>query len=105
MSLFYKIMERVTFVTAEEVQRLLLGLDEKDRDKVLVEVISKIPPEKRSHLFGLSDTGLTVVSGSFVALNSEFTINVQNSSAGTSSPAIDLVGLCQAMLEFKRSHK
>lgn len=92
-------------MTAQEIQRLLLGLSEEEQDKILSDTLARLPADRRTKIMGLSDSGVTIVAGSFVALNSEFTINVQNSSAGASSPAIDLVGLCQAMLEFKRSHK
>lgn len=93
-------MEWVRFVAVDEVQRLILELPPEERDKMLAEVFKALPPESRSRVMGLSDSGLTVITGSFVSLNSDIAVNIQNSNS-----SFDPQALIKALLDYRHSQQ
>ncbi len=80
----------------QELDRLIDGLDAADKEELAKRLLAKLDPEARSRAIGLG--GLTVVTGSFVSLNSEVAINVQNSS-------FDPEAIVRALLEYRSSKK
>lgn len=90
----------VQFVTTQDIQRLILDLPTEERDKMLAEVFRNLPPDSRSRILGLADAGLTVVTGSFVSLNSDVAVNIQNSNS-----SFDPQALIKALLDYRHSKK
>jgi len=91
---------RVRFVSVDDIQRLILELPTDERDKMLAEVFRSLSPESRSRVLGLADSGLTVVTGSFVSLNSDVAVNIQNSNS-----SFDPQALIKALLDYRHSAK
>lgn len=85
------------FLGVEELDRLIDGLSPNDKEELASKLFKKLSPESRSRVLGLSETGLSVVSGSFVALNSDVAINIQNSNC-----SFDAEAVVKAMLEYKK---
>ncbi|WP_375515576.1 hypothetical protein [uncultured Nostoc sp.] len=92
-------LERIKFVGLDEVERLLDGLSQEIKEALLAEQIKKLSAESRGRVLGLSESGLTVVTGSFVSLNSDVSINIQNASG------FDAETVFKALVEFRRSEK
>jgi hypothetical protein len=85
----------VNFLGVEELDRLIEGLGTAEKEELAARVLKKLSPEARSRVLGLSQSGLTVVTGSFVSLNSDIAVNIQNSSFNPE----DLV---KALLEYRK---
>jgi len=85
----------VNFLGVEELDRLIEGLGAAEKEDLAARVLKKLSPEARSRVLGLSQSGLTVVTGSFVSLNSDIAVNIQNSSFNPE----DLV---KALLEYRK---
>jgi uncharacterized protein YjgD (DUF1641 family) len=85
----------VNFLGVEELDRLIEGLGAAEKEELAARVLKKLSPEARSRVLGLSESGLTVVTGSFVSLNSDIAVNIQNSSFNPE----DLV---KALLEYRK---
>jgi hypothetical protein len=92
-------MENIKFVGIEELDRLIDGLSSEDKEELASRLFKSLSTEARSRVMGLTDTGLTVVTGSFVSLNSDIAINIQNSNSST----LDVEAIFNALLEHKRS--
>lgn len=90
-------LPRINYVTAEEVKRLLEGLDTEDKERILAEAIADLPVESKTKVLGLSGAGLTVVCGSFVSLNSHVALNIQGSNG------IDPEALMKAIVDFRKA--
>ena len=60
-------------------------------------LLKKLSPEARSRVLGFEDSGFSVVSGSFVSLNAEVAINIQNNSNSN----FDAEAVVRALLEYK----
>ncbi len=88
----------VRFNSVEEILRLIAEIPLDQREKLLSNAIKSLPVESRSRVIGLSDSGLTVVTGSFVSLNSEVAVNIQNSNS-----SFDPQVIINALLDWKRS--
>jgi hypothetical protein len=86
----------IKFLGLQELDRLIDGLDAADKEELAKRLLAKLDPEARSRAIGLG--GLTVVTGSFVSLNSEVAVNVQNSS-------FDPEAIVRALLEYRSSKK
>jgi hypothetical protein len=78
---------------------MLDGLSQEEKKFLLAEQIKKLSDESRARVLGLSESGLTVVTGSFVSLNSDVAINIQNASG------FDAETVFKALAEFRRSEK
>ena len=85
----------VNFLGVEELDRLIEGLGAAEKEELAARVLKKLSPEARSRVLGLSQSGLTVITGSFVSLNSDIAVNIQNSSFNPE----DLV---KALLEYRK---
>lgn len=85
----------------DELDRVIDGLSPEDKEELAARLLKKLSPEARSKVLGLSDSGLTVVTGSFVSLNSEIAINIQNSN----SSSLDVEALFKALLENRENKK
>ena len=88
----------VNFIGVEELDRVIDGLSPQDKEELAAKLFKKLSAEARSRVIGLTDTGLTVVTGSFVSLNSEIAVNIQNSNDGFDAEAI-----VKALLEYRKS--
>ncbi|MEK0184807.1 hypothetical protein [Microcoleus anatoxicus] len=90
----------IRFNSVEEILKLIDEIPLKDREHLLSSAIKSLPVDSRSRVLGMSDSGLTVVTGSFVNLNSEIAINIQNSNS-----TFDPQAVINALIEWKRSAK
>lgn len=88
----------INFIGVEELDRVIDGLSPQDKEELAAKLFKKLSAEARSRVIGLTDTGLTVITGSFVSLNSEIAVNIQNSSGGFDAEAI-----VKALLEYRKS--
>ncbi|MEG4327908.1 hypothetical protein [Microcoleus sp. herbarium5] len=90
----------VRFNSVEQILKLIDEIPLKDREQLLSNAIKNLPVDSRSRVLGLADTGLTVVTGSFVSLNSEVAINIQNSNS-----TFDPQNVINALIEWKRNQE
>lgn len=88
----------VRFNSVEEILKLIAEIPLDQREKLLSNAIKSLPVDARSRVLGLADSGLTVVTGSFVSLNSEIAVNIQNSNS-TFNPQ----SVIDALIDWKRS--
>jgi hypothetical protein len=91
----------ISFLGVDELDRVIDGLSPEDKEDLAARLLKKLSPEARSRVLGLSDSGLTVVTGSFISLNSDIAINIQNSNSST----LDVEALFKALLENKKEGK
>lgn len=90
----------VRFNSVEQILKLIDEIPLKDREQLLSSAIKNLPVDNRSRVLGLADTGLTVVTGSFVNLNSEVAVNIQNSNS-----TFDPQAVINALIEWKRDRE
>ena len=86
------------FSSVEEILKLINEIPLSDREKLLAAAVKELPIDARSRVMGLSDTGVTLVTGSFVSLNSEVAVNIQNSDSN-----FDPETLIKALIDYHRS--
>ncbi len=86
------------FSAVEEIERLINEIPLDQRERLLANIIKSFPIDSRSRVLGFADGGLTVVTGSFVSLNSEVAVNIQNSNGG-----FDAEALIKALLDYRCS--
>lgn len=86
----------VKFLDVEELERLIDGLTAEEREELAGRIFKKLSPDARSRVIGLSESGLTIVTGSFVSLNNEIAVNVQNSS-------FDPEALIKGLIDYRRN--
>jgi hypothetical protein len=91
----------VSFLGVEELDRLIDGLSSEDKEELAARLLKKMSPEARSRVLGFEDSGFSVVSGSFVSLNAEVAINIQNNSNSN----FDAEAVVRALLEYKQTKK
>lgn len=91
----------VSFLGVKELERLIDGLSPEDKEELAARLLQKLSPEARSRVLGFEDSGFSVVSGSFVSLNAEVAINIQNNSNSN----FDAEAVVKALLEYKDSKK
>jgi hypothetical protein len=87
------------FVTKDDVRRLLDGLSVEEKESLIAEQLRELSADSKSKVLGLAESGLTVVTGSFVSLNSDVTINIQNTSG------FDPEAVFKALADFRRSER
>ena len=90
----------VRFNSVEQILKLIDEIPLKDREQLLSNAIKNLPVDSRSRVLGMSDSGLTVVTGSFVNLNSEVAVNIQNSNS-----TFDPQAVINALIEWKRDRE
>lgn len=92
---------KVNFLGVEELSRMIDGLTEEEKEQLVGQLFKKLSVEAKGRVMGLTDTGLTVVTGSFVSLNADIAINIQNS--GTNGINADQVeSIFKALIELKK---
>ena len=91
----------INFLGVEELRRMIDGLTAEEKEELAGQLFKKLSAEARSRIIGLGDSGLTLVTGSFVTLNSEVAINIQNSN----SENLDVEKIFTALVEWKKSSK
>lgn len=92
-------LEGIKFVGLDEVKRLLDGLSQEEKEALLTEQMKKLSSESKARVLGLAESGLTVITGSFVSLNSDVSINIQNASG------FDAEAVFKALVDFRKSQK
>ena len=86
----------IKFVSTEDIKRMLDELSKEELEDLIKEKFKGLDPEAKKRVLGLSDSGLTVVTGSFVSLNSDIAINFQNTSG------FDTEALMKALVDFRK---
>lgn len=77
------------------------GLTAEEKEELAGQLFKKLSSDAKGRVMGLTDTGLTVVTGSFVSLNADVAINIQNS--GTNGINADQVeSILKALIELKK---
>lgn len=89
----------VKFMTTSDIKRMLDELSKEDLEELIRKKFKSLDPEAKKRVLGLSESGLTVITGSFVSLNSEVAINFQNTSG------FDPEALMKALAEFHKKGK
>ncbi|MBD2666689.1 hypothetical protein [Richelia sinica] len=87
------------FVTSQDVRRMLEELSPQEREALLTEQIKNLSPETKLRVLGLSESGLTLVTGSFICLNSEVAINIQDTSG------FDPEKILEALVDYRRAQR
>ncbi len=86
----------IKFVSTEYIKRMLDELPKEELEDLIKEKFKGLDPEAKKRVLGLSESGLTVITGSFVSLNSEISINFQNTSG------FDPEALMKALVDFRK---
>lgn len=92
---------KVNFLGVEELSRMIDGLTAEEKEQLAGQLFAKLSVDAKARVMGVSDTGLTMVTGSFVSLNADVAINIQNS--GTNGINADQVeSILKALIELKK---
>lgn len=91
-------MTEIFCVSLDDVRRVLSVLPVPEKEVLLAEQLQALPAESRAKVLGLSGSGLTVVAGSLICLNSGVAI-IQNTSE------FDPETVFQALADFMKSEK
>jgi phosphoserine phosphatase len=89
----------IKFMTTNDIKRMLDELSQEELEELIKQKFKSLDPEAKKRVLGLNESGLTVVTGSFVSLNSEVAINFQNTSG------FDPEALMRALAEFHKKGK
>ncbi|RAM47961.1 MAG: hypothetical protein C6Y22_30550 [Hapalosiphonaceae cyanobacterium JJU2] len=73
-------MAELSFVSSDDVRRYLNSLPLQQKEALLAEELRSLSAESRAKVLGLSNSGLTLLTGSVTCFNSDFAI-IQNTSA------------------------
>ncbi|MCL6753654.1 hypothetical protein KBT16_22865 [Nostoc sp. CCCryo 231-06] len=92
-------LEGINYVTLDDVQKMLDGLSAEEKESLLSEQMKKLSAEAKARVLGLSESGLTIVTGSFVSLNSDIAINIQNASG------FEPEALLKALVDFRKADR
>jgi hypothetical protein len=82
----------------DNVRQLLSGLSVEEREAILALELRSLPVESRAKVIGLSESGLTLVTGSLVSLNSDVAIILNTSE-------FDPETVFQALADFCRRER
>jgi hypothetical protein len=82
----------------DNVRQLLSGLSVEEREAILALELLALPVESRAKVIGLSESGLTLVTGSLVSLNSDVAIILNTSE-------FDPETVFQALADFCRRER
>jgi hypothetical protein len=92
---------KVNFLGVEELLRMVDGLSAEEKEELAGQLFGKLSAEAKARVMGIADSGLTVVTGSFVSLNADIAINIQNS--GTNGVNADQVeSILKALIELRK---
>lgn len=89
-------LEGIKYVTLEDIRRMLEGLSQEEKEAMLAEQMKKLSSDAKARVIGLSESGLTIVTGSFISLNSDIVVNIQNASG------FEPEALFKALVEFRK---
>jgi len=92
-------LEGIKYVTLDDIRRMLEGLSQEEKEAMLAEQMKKLSSDAKARVIGLSESGLTIVTGSFVSLNSDVVINIQNASE------FEPEALLKALVEFRKAER
>ncbi|MBD2778642.1 hypothetical protein [Iningainema tapete] len=92
-------MLEITFVTVEDIRRLLDSLTPQEREAILAQQIAELLANSKAKVMELGDSNLTIVTGLFVPLNTDVAVNIQNASKF--DPEIVL----KALTDFRKSER
>ena len=87
----------VKFLDVEEFDRLIDGLSIEDKEELAAKILQKLSPDAKSRVLGLADAGVTIITGSCVSLNSEISVNIQNTNS-----TFDPEALVKALIEYRK---
>jgi hypothetical protein len=68
-------LEGIKFVSLDDIRRILDSLSQEEKETLLSEQMKKLSTESKARVLGLSESGLMVITGSFISLNSDVSIN------------------------------
>jgi phosphoserine phosphatase len=91
-------MNAFQFMTVGDIKRMLEELSQEELEELLAEKFKNLSPEAKKRVIGLADSGITVVTGSFVSLNSQVAVNIQNTSG------FDAEAVFKALAEFHKKN-
>jgi hypothetical protein len=92
-------MQDIKFAALSDMRKILDSLGQEEREILLAEQMKKLSADSRAKVLGLSESGLTVVAGSLVSLNSDVAINIQNASG------FDVETVFKALVDFRRAER
>lgn len=92
-------LEGIKYVSLDDVREMLDGLSKEEKEALLSEQMKKLSADAKARVLGLSESGLTIVTGSFVSLNSDVAINIQNASG------FEPEALLKALVEFRKAER
>ena len=82
----------------DNVRQLLSDLSVEEKEAILAEQLRSLPVESKAKVIGLSESGLTLVTGSLVSLNSDVAIILNTSE-------FDPETVFQALADFCRRER
>lgn len=91
-------MNNFKFMSANDIKRMLEELSQEELEELLAEKFKSLSPEAKKRVMGLDDSGINVVTGSFVSLNSQVAVNIQNASG------FDAEAVFKALAEFHKKN-
>ncbi|MBW4451134.1 MAG: hypothetical protein KME38_31100 [Spirirestis rafaelensis WJT71-NPBG6] len=62
-------------MSLDDIRRILDSLSQEEKETLLSEQMKKLSTESKARVLGLSESGLMVITGSFISLNSDVSIN------------------------------
>lgn len=89
----------INFVGINELDRLIDGLSDSEKEELTARLFKKLSLDARSRILGLSESGLSIITGNVVNLNAEVAINIQNSSE------LDAEKIVRALFDFRHQSK
>lgn len=92
-------LESIKYVSLDDVREMLDGLSREEKEALLSEQMKKLSAEARARVLGLSESGLTIVTGSFVSLNSDIAVNIHNASG------FEPEALLKALVDFRKAER
>lgn len=92
-------MREIKFVTLDDVKRMIDELPQDQKEALLAEQMRKLSAESKSRVLGLAESGITVITGSFVSLNSDVAVNIQNASG------FEPEALFKALVDFRKGQR
>jgi|GEM_PF-1886043 len=106
-------LEGIKYVSLDDVREMLDGLSKEEKEALLSEQMKKLSAEAKVRVLGLSESGLTIVTGSFVSLNSDIAINIAKSATGENprgelcqnASGFEPEALLKALVDFRKAER
>ncbi|MDB9372372.1 hypothetical protein [Nodularia sphaerocarpa] len=90
-------LDDINYISAMDIIKMLEGLTEEQLEVVLAEKFRFLSPDAKQRILGLSNSGLSIVTGSCVPLNTQVSINIQNASG------FDAEAVFKALVDYRKS--